>query len=51
MNHCSKEKASMYKSVTINQVGDIDGVAATEEWPDFVSICLKNVKPRKKSFK
>ena len=25
----------MYKSVTINQVGDIDGVAPIEEWPGF----------------
>ena len=25
----------MYKSITINQVGDIDGVAAIEGWPGF----------------
>ena len=31
----SKEKASMYKSVTINQVRDIDGVAVIEEWLEF----------------
>ena len=30
-----KEKASMHKSVTINQVEDIDGVAAIEEWLGF----------------
>ena len=30
-----KEKASMYKSVTINQVRDIDGVAVIEEWLEF----------------
>ena len=30
-----KEKASMYKSVTINQVSDIDGVAVIEEWLEF----------------
>ena len=41
INHYGKEKASTYKSVTINQVGDIDGAAATEEWPGFVSICSK----------
>ena len=35
IDHYRKEKASTYKSVTINQVGDIDGVAAIEEWPGF----------------
>ena len=35
INHYGKEKASTYKSITINQVGDIDGVAAIEEWPGF----------------
>ena len=35
IDHYGKEKATTYKSVTINQVGDIDGVAATEEWPGF----------------
>ena len=29
------EKASTYKSVTINHVGDIDVVAAIKEWPGF----------------
>ena len=32
IDHYGKEKASPYKSVTINQVGDIDGVAAIDEW-------------------
>ena len=45
-----KEKASMYKSVTINQVRDIDGVAVIEEWLEFC-MCLKNMKPSKKNFK
>ena len=31
ISHCRKEKASTYKSFTINQVGDIDGVAAIGE--------------------
>ena len=31
IDHYGKEKASTYKSVTINQVGDIDCVAAIEE--------------------
>ena len=31
IDHYGKEKANTYKSVTINQVGDIDGVAAIEE--------------------
>ena len=35
IDHYGKEKASTYKSVTINQGGDIDGVAAIEEWPGF----------------
>ena len=35
IDHHGKEKATTYKSVTINQVGDIDGVAAIEEWPGF----------------
>ena len=30
-----KEKASMYKSVTINQVRDIDGIGVIEEWLEF----------------
>ena len=51
MDHYGKEKASTYKSVTVNQVGDIDVVAAIEEWLGFISICLKNIKSRKKSFK
>ena len=29
------EKASTYKSVTINHVGDIDVVAAIKEWSGF----------------
>ena len=35
IDHYGKEKASTCKSVTINQVGDIDGVAAIEKWPGF----------------
>ena len=35
IDHSGKEKASTYKSMTINQVGDIDGVAAIEEWLGF----------------
>ena len=31
IDHYSKEKTSSCRSVTINQVGDIDGVAAIEE--------------------
>ena len=31
IDHYGKEKASTCKSVTINQVGDIDGVTAIEE--------------------
>ena len=33
IDHYSKEKASTYKTVTISQVGDIDSVAAIDEWP------------------
>ena len=35
INHYGKEKATTYKSIAINQVGDIDGVAAIEEWSGF----------------
>ena len=35
INHYGKEKASKCKSVAINQVGNIDGVAAIEEWSGF----------------
>ena len=35
IDHYGKEKASTYKSVTVNQLGDIDGVAAIEQWPGF----------------
>ena len=35
IDHYSKEKASTYKTVTISQVGDIDSVAAIDEWPGF----------------
>ena len=31
INHYSKEKANTYKYVTINKIGDIDGVAAIEQ--------------------
>ena len=41
----------MYKLVTINQVGDIDGVAAIEKGPGFCKHMFKNVKLGKKGFK
>ena len=34
-DHYGKEKVSTCKSVNIKQVGDIDGVAAIDEWPGF----------------
>ena len=50
-DHYGKEKASTYKFFTINQVGDIDGVASNEEWPRFHKYMFENVTPRKKTFK
>ena len=42
IDHYGKEKASTYKSITINQIGNIDGVASIEEWPMFRNyICEK----------
>ena len=35
----------------MNQIGDIDDVATTEEWPAFCNYMFENVKLRKKSFK
>ena len=33
IDHYGKEKVSTYTTIIINQVGDIDSVAAIEEWP------------------
>ena len=41
----------MYKSVAINQFGDINGAAAIEEWPVFHNYIFEKCKPRKKNFK
>ena len=35
IDHYCQEKASTYKSVTLKQVGHIDGTAAMEQWPEF----------------
>ena len=35
IDNYGKEKASTYESITINQVEDIDGVDAIEEWLGF----------------
>ena len=40
----------MYKSITINQVRDIDGVAATEEWPRFQKYIFKKCKTEEEKF-
>ena len=48
--HYGKEKASTYKFVTINQVGDIDGVAAIEEWPGFRKYMFENRKAEEEKF-
>ena len=50
IDHYGKEKASTYKSVTTNYVGDIDGVAAIEEWPGFRKYMYENLKPKKEKF-
>ena len=50
IDHYGKEKASTYKSVTINHVGDIDGVAAIEEWPGFRKYMYEKRKPKKEKF-
>ena len=50
INHYSKEKASTYKCVIINQVGDIDGVAAIEEWPRFRKCMFEKRKAEEEKF-
>ena len=50
INHYGKEKASTCKSVTINQVGDIDGVAAIEEWPEFRKYMFEKRKAEEEKF-
>ena len=42
IDHYSKEKASTYKSITINWAGDIDGVAAIEQWLGFSKYMFLN---------
>ena len=36
----------MYKSVTINQFGDINGAAAIEEWPVFHKYIVEKYKAK-----
>ena len=50
IDHYGKEKASTYKSVTINQVRDIDGVAAIEEWPGFHKYMFEKRKAEEEKF-
>ena len=50
IDHSGKEKASTYKSVTINQVGDIDGVAAIEEWLGFRKYMFEKPKAEEEKF-
>ena len=50
IDHYGKEKASMYNSVTINQVGDIDGAAAIVEWQGFYEYIFKNGKAEEEKF-
>ena len=50
IDHYGKEKASMYKSVTINQVWDIDGVAAIEEWPGYRKYMFEKRKAEEEKF-
>ena len=50
IDHYGKEKASTYKSVTINQVGHIDGVAAIEEWPGFRKYMFEKCKTEEEKF-
>ena len=45
-----KEKTSTCKSVTINQVGDIDGVAAIEKWPGFRKYMFEKRKAAEEKF-
>ena len=50
IDHSGKEKASTYKSMTINQVGDIDGVAAIEEWLGFRNYMFEKPKAEEEKF-
>ena len=50
IDHYGKEKASTYKSVTINQVGNIDGVAVTAEWPGFCKYMFEKCKAEEEKF-
>ena len=50
IDHYGKEKASTYKSVTINQVGDIDSVAAIEEWLGFRQYMFEKHKAKEEKF-
>ena len=50
IEHYGKEKASPYKSVTINRVGDIDGVAAIEEWPGFLKYMFEKREDEEENF-
>ena len=50
INHYGKEKASKCKSVAINQVGNIDGVAAIEEWSEFCKYMFEKHKAEEEKF-
>ena len=50
IDHSGKEKASTYKSMTINQVGNIDGVAAIEEWLGFRKYMFEKPKAEEEKF-
>ena len=50
INHYGKEKAGTYKSVTIKQVGDIDSVAAIEEWLGFRKYMFEKHKAEEEKF-
>ena len=50
IDHYGKEKASTYKSVALNQVGDIDGVAAVEECPGFRKHMFEKRKAEEEKF-
>ena len=50
IDHYGKEKASTSKSVIINQVGDIDGVVAIEEWLGFCKYMFEKRKAEEEKF-
>ena len=50
IDHYDKEKTNTYKSVTINQLGDIDGVAAIEEWAGFRKYMFEKRKAEEEKF-